>query len=53
MKRLDVLRKELNIIENLQCLSYNLIEQCREYYQHEIECIEKYDSPNPDYKEVK
>ena len=53
MKRLDYLRKELNTIENMRCLSYDLIEKCREYYMHEIECIEKYNSPNPDYKDYK
>lgn len=48
MKRLDILKKEREQIRNMQCLSFNLIEECEKYYKHEIECIEKYGSPNPE-----
>ena len=51
MRRLDVLRKELNIISNLQCLAFNVKEEAEKYYNHEIECIEKYGSPNPEYED--
>lgn len=51
--RLETLRKELNTIENMRCLSFDLIEKCKDYYVHEIECIEKYGSPNPDYGDTK
>lgn len=53
MKRLDELKCELKLIQELPCLSFNLIEQCVEYYEHEIECIELYGSPNPEIGEVK
>ena len=48
MKRLDLLRKELNMIHNMQCLSFNLKEECEKYYAHEIACIELYNSSNPE-----
>lgn len=51
MRRLDLLKKELKIIKELDCLALNIKEQAEEYYNHEIECIEKYGSPNPDYVE--
>ena len=53
MTRLDVLRKELNIISNLQCLAFNVKEQAEKYYKHEIECITKYGSANPEYSDRK
>lgn len=52
MKRLDELKRELKLIQELPCLSFNLVEQCVQYYEHEIECIELYDSPNPEIGEV-
>ena len=48
MKRLDLLKKELTIINNLDCLSFNVKEKAVEYYKHEIECIEMFGSVNPD-----
>ena len=48
MKRLDLLKKEREQIHNMQCLSFNLIEECEKYYNHEIECILRYNSPNPE-----
>lgn len=53
MTRLEILRKEWQIIKNLNCLSYQLKEDCENWYQHEIECIEKYHSSNPDYGDKK
>lgn len=50
MKRLEVLKKELEIIKGLRCLSYNNREECERYYEHEIECIERWGAPNPDYE---
>lgn len=49
MKRLELLKNELNIIKGLRVLNYDLIDKAVEYYEHEIECIEKYGSDNPDY----
>lgn len=48
MTRLEELKRELHIIENFPCLSFNCLEQCREWYQHEIDCIQLYHSPNPE-----
>lgn len=53
MKRLDVLKMELDSINNLHCLSFNVKEAAQAYYEHEIECIEKYGSPNPEYAEIR
>lgn len=53
MTRLEVLRKEWQIIKNLNCLSYQLKEDCENWYAHEIECIEKYHSSNPEYGDIK
>ena len=49
MKRLDLLKAELAVVKNLHCLAFNIKEQAEDYYNHEIECIEKYGSANPDY----
>lgn len=51
--RLDVLKQEREQIKNMKCLSFNLIEKCVEYYDHEIECIEIYRSANPVYEDKK
>ena len=53
MTRLDVLKAEKKVINNLMCLSFNLKEKCEDYYNHEIECIEKYGSDNPVYDDDK
>ena len=52
MTRLDILKKERQIIKNLNCLSYQLKEDCDKWYAHEIECIEKWHSANPEYGDV-
>ena len=52
MKRLDELKRELELIQNLPCLAFNLKDACKDYYEHEIECIEKWNSPNPEIGEV-
>lgn len=49
MKRLELLKKELATIKNLQCLALNVKEDAVKYYEKEIECIELYDSANPEY----
>lgn len=51
MTRLELLKEELQIIKNLHCLSYQLRENVEKWYVHEIECIEKWHSENPEYKE--
>lgn len=51
-KRLDVLKKELEIINSLHCLAFNIKEQAQAYYEHEIAAIEKYGSANPDYTDI-
>lgn len=47
MTRLDVLKKELEIARNMKCLSFDNKEKVIAWYEHEIECIEKYNAPNP------
>ena len=49
MKRLEKLKAELEIVKSLRCLSLNLMEECKKYYEHEIKCIEDYGSDNPEY----
>jgi len=51
--RLERLKKERDIVTNLTCLSFDLIEQCQAYFDHEIECIVKYGSANPIYEDDK
>lgn len=46
--RLDELKAELAVIEKFPCLSYDCKEKCREWYKHEIDCIETWGSPNPE-----
>lgn len=53
MRRLDLLKKELKVVKNLDCLAFNIKEQAIDYYNHEIECIEVYGSENPDYHKCK
>lgn len=50
MRRLDLLKKELEIVKNMNCLALNIKEQAVDYYNHEIDCIEKYGSANPGYE---
>lgn len=50
MTRLEMLKKELNEITEMDCLAYSIKEAAVKYYLHEIECIEKWGSPNPNYK---
>ena len=45
--RLDELKRELKAIDGMPCLSFSCREKCKEYLEHEIECIEKYGSKNP------
>ena len=51
MTRLDLLKKEKEEIKKMRCLSFDLIDKCLEWYDHEIRCIEEYGSPNPEVEE--
>lgn len=51
MTRLQKLHEERSEILMMQTLSYELMEKCREWYDNEIECIEKYGAPNPEMRE--
>lgn len=53
MTRLDLLRKELAIVSNLQLMAFDVKEKAVEYYNHEIECIEVHGSANPVYSDRK
>lgn len=48
MRRLDELKRELKLVQELPCLAFNLKEKCEDYYKHEIDCIERWNSPNPE-----
>lgn len=49
--RLEKLKAEKKIVQALRCLRLDLLEECVKHYDHEIECIEKYNSPNPTYED--
>ena len=49
--RLDLLKKEKEIVQNLRTLSFDCIDKCVEHFDHEIECIEVYGAPNREVKE--
>lgn len=51
MTRLETLKQEKEEIMRMHCLSFGLKDKCAEWYDHEIECIEKYGSANPEYEE--
>ena len=51
MTRLELLRKEYRQIQEMRTLSFKLKGEAAQYFCHEIECIEKYGSPNPEYKD--
>lgn len=46
MKRLELLQKEFEQIENLKLLSFELMYKVREYYLVEIEAIVNYGAEN-------
>lgn len=50
MTRLEKLKEERETIRNMRCLSFDLIDECTKYYDHEIKCIEEYGSDNPEIK---
>jgi hypothetical protein len=50
MTRLELLKEEYETIRNLRTLSFDLLARVSSYYAHEIECIEKFGSPNPEVK---
>lgn len=49
MTRLSILLEEREQIRSIRCLAFNIREEALKYYDHEIECITEYGSPNPDY----
>lgn len=51
--RLETLKAELAQIKKMRCLSFGLKEKCAEWYEHEIECIERYQSGCHESKEGK
>jgi len=48
MTRLDLLEQERETVKGLRTLAFDLKEACDRWYKNEIECIEKYHSPNPE-----
>jgi len=51
MTRLKTLKQEKEQIINMDCLAFSIKEAAVKYYDHEIECIEQWGSPNPEYKD--
>lgn len=49
--RLELLKKEKEIVKGLKCLSYNLGAEVLSYYDVEINAIEVYGSINPTYND--
>ena len=49
--RLDILKQERDQIKNMRCLSFNLIEECVKYYDHEILCITDFNAQNHVYED--
>lgn len=41
MSRLEILKQEREQISQMRCLSFDLMEKCKEWYDNEIECIEE------------
>lgn len=50
ISRLEVLKKELEIVKNFKCLSYSLAEDVIGWYSREISSIENFGSINPIYE---
>lgn len=50
MTRLETLKKELETINSFRTMSFDLKDQCTDYYQREIDAIEKYGASNPEYE---
>ncbi len=46
MTRLEPLKQEKEEIMRMHCLSFGLKDKCVEWYDHEIECIEKWGAEN-------
>ena len=51
MTRLKRLKIEREKLKDMKLLSFGLKDKCMEWYDHEIECIEKWGADNPEYKE--
>ena len=50
--RLEILKKEREQIKGMHCLAFKLIDDCLNYYDSEIEAIEKYGTPNREMEVV-
>ena len=48
MTRLDLLKKELEIVTELRCLSFYVKDLAKNNYEGEIEAIEKFHAENPE-----
>lgn len=48
MKRLEKLIEEKEQVDKFKCLSFELLEKVKLYYDIEIEVIQQYDAPNPE-----
>lgn len=51
ISRLELLKKEKEVVKGLKCLSYCKLQIVLDHYNHEIECIETFGSPNPIYEQ--
>ena len=51
MTRLELLKKEQEVVQNLRCLSFDLKDKALFHYQVEIDAIEVYGAPNNEVKE--
>ena len=52
-RKIDILRRELNIVENLSCLSDDIKKAAIRSYQHKIDYIEKVGKPIDDEEYLK
>lgn len=48
--RLDELKKEREQIKGMHCLAFKLIDKCLDWYDSEIDAIEKWGSPNEEFE---
>ena len=51
ISRLELLKKEKEVVKGLKCLSFCKMQMVLDYYNHEIECIETFGSVNPTYND--
>lgn len=48
--RLELLKKEREQVKGMRCLAFGLLDECLNWYDSEIDAIEKYGSPNKEYE---